>query len=190
MRWQNEFTSVRRGRGEDGKVAEVGPHRKVGTEPKAICISHRVFWNSSQSRLNPIPGPPPSLLSPVYTSPSLENRHVLLSCLRPRNEPPDASNFYSVSIAVLIDMRSPKSPEEGPKFRAANRPKSLILLAVVAIFYIAIVSLLFFFLSLVFFREEIWKFIISADKTDILFLKSDWNILFISFTIFLIVSIS
>lgn len=83
-------------------------------------------------------------------------------------------------------MRSPKSPEEGPKFRAANRPKSLILLAVVAIFYIAIVSLLFFFLSLVFFREEIWKFI-SADKTDILFLKSDWNILFISFTIFLIV---
>lgn len=27
----------------EGKVAEVRPHREVGTEPKAICISHRVF---------------------------------------------------------------------------------------------------------------------------------------------------
>lgn len=33
-----------RGRGGmEGKVAEVRPHREVGTEPKAICISHRVF---------------------------------------------------------------------------------------------------------------------------------------------------
>lgn len=32
------------GEAVEGKVvAEVRPHREVGTEPKAICISHRVF---------------------------------------------------------------------------------------------------------------------------------------------------
>lgn len=31
------------GGGEGKVVAEVRPHREVGTEPKAICISHRVF---------------------------------------------------------------------------------------------------------------------------------------------------
>jgi len=35
-------------RGREG----VRLHRRLGVAPKAICISYRVFWNSSQSRLN------------------------------------------------------------------------------------------------------------------------------------------
>lgn len=72
-------------RGRKVLLLKVRLHRKLGTKPKAICISHRVFWNSSQSRLNPTPGP---LFGPCWASSSdfSFNHTVLLSCLRIRNE--------------------------------------------------------------------------------------------------------
>lgn len=94
-------SSCERGRGGRG---EGRLHRRLGATPKAICISHRVFWNSSQSRLNSTP-----ILCPAH-QPFL-TRHSFPPCGH-------TSSVHFSALAALVsclpihnECRSTSMPE-------------------------------------------------------------------------------
>lgn len=66
-------------------------HRRLGAAPKAICISRRVFWNSSQSRLNSI----------ANQSVNRSSRAILL----PRRPfPPSVSTHCTITARVCFPI--------------------------------------------------------------------------------------